>query len=325
MILLLHTIAFAVGFLLDLIFGDPQYPFHPVRLIGHLINHLEKALNAGSSPKSKRMRGVFTVIFVCTLPCIMSSIFLAAMYKIHYAIFCAAEAIMIYQLIAVKALKTESMKVYHELKNNGLSDSRRALSMIVGRDTQNLSEEQICKACVETVAEGTCDGVIAPMLYCALGGPVLGVFYKAINTMDSMIGYKNDRFIDFGRAAAKTDDTLNFLPSRIAALVMLLSSVFLGKQFSTVNAYRVFVRDRFNHQSPNSAQTESVCAGALGLKLAGPAWYEGKLEKKPFIGDEKRLAEPDDIKLANRLMYLTAILFELFCLVILIFVCRGTL
>ena len=314
MIFLLHIAAFAAGFILDLIFGDPQYPFHPVRLIGLLIEKLEKLLNREASPASKRRRGFLTVCLVSALPVILSAALLFFLYKIHFILFFIAESLMTWQLIAVKSLRIESMKVYYALKNEGLGQARKALSMIVGRDTQNLSQEQICKACIETIAESTCDGIIAPLFYCALGGPVLGFFSKASNTMDSMIAYKNERFIDFGRAAAKLDDFLNFIPARLAAAFMIAGCFFLGKSFSAGDAVKIFLRDRFNHQSPNSAQTESVCAGALGLKLAGPAYYEGKLEGKPFIGDEKRLAKADDIRLANRLMYAASILFELFCL-----------
>ena len=198
------------------------------------------------------------------------------------------------------------MKVYAQLKRGDLEKARKAVSMIVGRDTQSLTEEGVAKAAVETVAENTSDGVIAPMLYMALGGPVLGFFYKAVNTMDSMIAYKNDRYLYFGRAAAWLDDICNFVPARISALLMILGSLFL--RMDAAGALRIFIRDRKKHESPNSAQTEAVMAGALGVQLAGDAWYFGVLHKKETIGDPARPVEYRDIKRANRLMYLTAFL-----------------
>ena len=209
-------------------------------------------------------------------------------------------------LIAAKSLKTESMKVYNELKNGDISSARRAVSMIVGRDTDNLSFEGVTKATIETVAENTSDGITAPIIYMLIGGAPLGVFYKAVNTMDSMIGYKNDKYIYFGKAAARLDDAANFLPSRITAVMMIAASGLQGLNIR--NAVYIFRRDRLKHKSPNSAQTESVCAGALGIKLAGDAWYFGKLYKKDYIGDEINKIDEEQIKLANRLMYITACL-----------------
>ena len=192
--------------------------------------------------------------------------------------------------------------------------------MIVGRDTQNLTKEGVAKAAIETVAENTSDGVIAPMLYTALGGPVLGFLYKAVNTMDSMVGYKNDRYLHFGRAAAKLDDVVNFLPARISALLMIGAAFLSGKSYNGRQAWCIWHRDSRKHASPNSAQTESVCAGALGIQLAGDASYFGKVVKKPYIGDPKRQVEYEDIRRANRLMNRTAWICELLCLGILMVV-----
>lgn len=213
------------------------------------------------------------------------------------------------------------MKVYNALKNDGLEAARKAVSMIVGRDTQCLGVEGVTKAAVETVAENTSDGSIAPMLFLAIGGPVLGFFYKAVNTMDSMVGYKNDRYMDFGRAAAKLDDVLNYIPARLSARLMIFSCLFLGKEYSYKEAKRIYLRDRYNHASPNSAHTESVCAGALGLELAGDASYFGKIVKKKTIGDKHRAIEAEDIKRANRLLYATAVSCELMSVVILTGIC----
>ena len=328
-ILLCHTIAFAAGFLLDLLFGDPYWMPHPVRLMGKLIAALEKKLlgapvapeaanpaNTNASPdatnspnspvvalssRQKRARGVLLVIVVCASSCVAAAAILVPCYIISPILGCVIEAVMTYQMLALKCLKDESMKVFRALETGTLDDARRAVSMIVGRDTENLTDEEVTKAAVETVAENTSDGVIAPMLYLALGGPILGFFYKAVNTMDSMVGYMNERYEDFGRCAAKTDDVLNFLPARIAALLMIAACPLLGRDFSAKNAFRIYARDRRKHKSPNSAHTESVCAGALGIRLAGPASYGGIMEDKPFLGDDMRAVQHRDIINANRL------------------------
>lgn len=308
--ILYHGIAFLAGFLLDLLFGDPYWLPHPIRLIGNLIGALEKKLNK----KGNRIfRGLVLVLVVLILTALVVFLLLAAAYRIHLAAGCVVESIMTYQILATKCLKKESMKVYDRLKNGTLEGGRYAVSMIVGRDTENLDETGVVKAAVETVAENTSDGVIAPMLYLALGGPVLGFVYKAVNTMDSMIGYKNDRYLYFGRVAAKLDDAVNFLPSRISAYFMILAAYLAGRDFSGKEAFRIYKRDRRNHASPNSAQTEAVCAGALGVRLAGDASYFGKLVKKPWIGDDSRLIEIEDIKRVNVLLYWTAVLCEIVC------------
>ena len=207
---------------------------------------------------------------------------------------------MVYYLLAARSLRTESMKVYGELKKNDLQGARRAVSMIVGRDTKTLDREGVTKAAVETVAENASDGVIAPLFYTALGGPVLGFLYKAVNTMDSMVGYKNEKYLYFGRAAARLDDLANFIPARISALFMIGAAFLLG--MNGRQAVKTYRRDRYKHKSPNSAHTEAVCAGALGIRLAGPASYFGKMVEKPYIGDALRPVEDEDIVRANRLL-----------------------
>lgn len=320
--MIFHIIAFAAGFILDLIFGDPVYPFHPVRLIGRLISFAERLFyHEGDSPAKKRFSGLVTVIFVCAVTELVVLTILLTSFYINKILFCIVEALFTWQILAAKSLKVESSKVYCALEEESLEAARLAVSMIVGRDTENLTDEGVTKAAIETVAESTNDGVIAPMLFCAIGGPALSFFYKCINTMDSMIGYKNERYLDFGRAAAKTDDFVNFIPSRLAALLMLAACLCGGKAYSLKNAIRIFFRDRYNHQSPNSAQTESVVAGALGLQLAGPLYYEGKLEEKPYIGDLRRAPEHKDIKRAIFLMYTAAILCEIICVGLLFLFC----
>lgn len=314
-----HIFAFIAGFVLDLLIGDPHFIPHPVRLIGSLISFCDKRLNcdAGYNISEKKLnltkykRGMllaFTVIFATFA---ISVIIIVAAYSINLYAGVIAEAVMTWQILATKCLRVEGMRVYDALRTDGIDAGRRAVSMIVGRDTSVLDAAGVTRAAVETIAENTSDGVIAPMLYTAIGGPVLGFVYKAVNTMDSMLGYKNDKYMYFGRFAAKLDDVVNFIPARISAYLMIAAAFIGGRQFDGKNAYRIFKRDRFNHASPNSAQTESVCAGALRVQLAGDAVYFGKLVKKKYIGDGLREIEYEDIKRANRLMYITAFLCEL--------------
>ena len=319
-----HIFAFIAGFVLDLLIGDPHFIPHPVRLIGSFISFLDKRLNcdAGYNSSEKKLnlikykRGMllaFTVIFATFA---ISVIIIVAAYSINLYAGVIAEAVLTWQILATKCLRVESMRVYDALRTDGVDAGRRAVSMIVGRDTSVLDAAGVTRAAVETIAENTSDGVIAPMLYTAIGGPVLGFVYKAVNTMDSMLGYKNDKYMYFGRFAARLDDVVNFIPARISAYLMIAAAFIGGRQFDGKNAYSIFKRDRFNHASPNSAQTESVCAGALRVQLAGDAVYFGKLVKKKYIGDGLREIEYEDIKRANRLMYITAFLCELLSVVV---------
>ena len=193
------------------------------------------------------------------------------------------------------------MKVYRELTEGSLLGARKAVSMIVGRDTEELTRTGVIKAAVETVAENTSDGVVAPLFYMTLGGVPLMFLYKAINTMDSMVGYKNEQYLNFGRYPAKLDDLANYIPARLSAWFMIAACIFTGNDVPA--ARRIYRRDKRNHKSPNAAHTEAVTAGALHIQLAGNAWYFGKLYEKPTIGDDLRHPEPEDIKRANGLMY----------------------
>lgn len=297
-----------LGFLLDQLLGDPHWLYHPVRLIGALIKGLEKPLRkiAGDGEKRLFLNGILLAVTVCGITAFFSWGIIRAAGLISSGLERAVSVILCYQLLAVRSLRTESMKVYEALKEGDIQEARKAVSMIVGRDTERLNETGITKAAVETVAENTSDGVTAPLFYMAIGGPVLGWFYKAVNTMDSMVGYKNDTYLYFGRAAARLDDILNFIPSRLSALLMISASALLGMDWR--HAVFIFKRDRFNHASPNSAQTESVCAGALRIQLAGDAYYFGRLCKKKTIGDPIRPVEAEDIRRANRLLYGTSFL-----------------
>ena len=246
--------------------------------------------------------GFITVVLVLLLCGIVPWVLLNLVFGLNVVAGVILEAFMCYQLLAVKSLKDESMKVYDALTGNTIEDARKAVSMIVGRDTQNLDQKGVAKAAIETVAENFSDGVIAPMFYMFIGGPVLMYIYKGINTMDSMLGYKNDKYIYFGRCAAKLDDAANFIPSRLAAL-LLIAAAYIGG-FNGKGAVKIFKRDRFNHASPNSAQTESAAAGALDIQLAGNAYYFGKLYEKPTLGDSVKEPEAEDIKRVNKLMYI---------------------
>lgn len=297
-----------IGFILDLILGDPHWLYHPIRLIGKLISKTEKLVR-GCFPKTKageRIGGVVLAIIVMVISTGIPLGILVICYKTNVYLGLIIESIFCYQLLATKSLKVESMKVYKALKDKDIEKARYAVSMIVGRDTKSLDAVGITKAAVETVAENTSDGSIAPLIAIIIGGAPLGFLYKSINTMDSMIGYKNDKYINLGRFAAKLDDVVNYIPARFSAYMMILSAYMLGMDGN--NAYRIYKRDRYKHASPNSAHTESVCAGALRVRLAGDAYYFGKLHKKEYIGDALREIEIEDIKRANRLLYMCAFL-----------------
>ena len=319
-----HILAFGAGFLLDQLLGDPYSLPHPIRGIGWLIAKTEKVLRSGNPQENstgreaaERRQGKLLVVVVLLLTGIVAALILSGAYVVHPKLGMVIEAVMTYQILAARCLQVESSKVWKQLNAGNLEEARKAVSMIVGRDTECLTEEGVAKAAVETVAENTSDGVIAPMLYTALGGPVLGFLYKAVNTMDSMVGYKNEKYLYFGRAAAKLDDVVNFLPARVSALLMIGTAFVSGKNYSGKQAWRIWRRDNRKHASPNSAQTESVCAGALGIQLAGDASYFGKVVKKPYIGDSTRAVEAEDIRRMNRLMNRTAWICEILCLGIL--------
>ena len=302
----ISLVALVMGYILDLIFGDPYWMPHPVRFIGNLISILEKVIRR-FMPKTKRgeyIGGIILTVMVVSISMVIPLVIILIAKTINKYLALIVESFMCYQILATKSLKVESMKVYDELEKNDLPSARKAVSMIVGRDTKDLTFSGVAKAAVETVAENTSDGIIAPMIFIAIGGAPMGFFYKAINTLDSMVGYKNERYINFGRFAAKLDDVVNYLPARISAYQMILSSFFLRYDYK--NAFKIYKRDRYNHASPNSAQTESVCAGALDVQLAGNAYYFGKLYEKPTIGDDIREINYDDIKKANRLLYCTS-------------------
>ena len=304
------------GFVLDAVFGDPAWLPHPVVLMGKCISKLEKTLRA-QFPKTQQGELLAGAVLAFCLPVgtflLTSAVCLLAA-KISPWLGLAMQMFWCGQALAAKGLVQESRNVYNKLVKPDLPAARKAVSRIVGRDTENLTAEGVTKAAVETVAENASDGVIAPLLYMLLGGAPLALTYKAINTMDSMVGYKNETYLYFGRAAAKLDDVANYIPSRLAALLWAAAAALTGNDAK--GAWRIWRRDRRNHASPNSAQTESACAGALGVQLAGPAYYFGEYYPKPTIGDALRPIEPQDILRADRMMYAASILALVLGLVI---------
>ena len=306
-----HSMALLAGCILDWLMGDPYWLFHPVRFMGNMISALEARFRR-LFPEHLLLAGGGLAGFMCLFWTLIPVLGFLGIYRgllsfgiqRHWIYIClfVLESFFCGQLLAARSLQTESMKVCSTLKEGDIEKARKAVSMIVGRDTAVLDRDGIARAAVETVAENTSDGVIAPFFFMAVFGPAGGFFYKAVNTMDSMVGYKNETYLLFGRAAAKLDDTVNWLPARLSGM-LLTAAAWLLPGMDGKNAWRIFKRDRFNHASPNSAQGEAACAGALHLRLAGDAWYFGTLYKKPYIGDDDRPIRPDDIKGVCSLMF----------------------
>ncbi len=289
------AVKISAGFILDLILGDPHRFPHPVQFIGKLISFIEKLILRKSF---ERAAGVLLVVVV-----VLSSYFLTMYIS---ALSMALEIFLIYTIFAVRSLSAEAMKVYEFLITGDLPAARAQISFLVSRDTAEMDRCQIIRAAVETVTENIVDGVIAPMFYLFAGGAPLGMAYKAANTLDSMLGYKNEKYIKFGWAGARFDDILNLIPARITGFILIpVASLFTGG--SVRGSYRILLRDRYNHSSPNSGHPESAAAGALGIRLGGPVSYFGVLHNKPYIGESNRDLEPDDIKRAVRLLYATSL------------------
>ena len=304
----LTALSVFAGFGLDCLLGDPLSRLHPVVLMGKLISLFEKQLRPRfpQTPPGERTAGTIMALAVPLISAGAGLLLLYLAWRVHPWAYFAVSAFLCWQCFAARCLMTEAKKVVTCLEKEGLSAGRRQVGMLVGRDTDSLTEPQVVKAAVETVAENTSDGVVAPLFWMALFGAAGGLFYKAVNTMDSMVGYKNDRYLQFGRCAAKFDDAVNYVPARLSALAMIGAAFLL--RLDGKGALRVWRRDRRNHASPNSAQTESACAGALGVQLGGNASYFGKLHEKPTIGDPLRPIERADVARACYLMYGTSLL-----------------
>lgn len=307
--ILCATGALALGFLVDLLVGDPHGWPHLIRGFGFLIAALERVLYP---MKNKRAGGTLLVVVVLLLSVGLPALLLFFVWRVSPWLYIVIETVFCWQILATKSLRDESRAVYAKLASGDLPGARKAVSMIVGRDTDALDAAGVTRAAVETIAENASDGVAAPLFYMLLGGAVLGCLYKAANTMDSMVGYKNERYLDFGRTAARLDDALNFIPARLCAWVMIFAARLCGMDAG--NALRIYRRDKRNHASPNSAHTEAAMAGALRVRLAGDAYYFGKLCKKPYIGDAQRPIEAADILRAHKLLYVTAYLLLMLAL-----------
>ena len=339
------------SFILDLLLGDPEWMPHPVVLMGKCISRIEKKLRLAFPETSagQRHAGMILAALLPVFTFLVSAGAIILLQKIYAPAAFLLNVFWGWQALAMRDLRKESMNVYAALTGardgsgqerkrderidecaadttdeavpDSLYKARKAVARIVGRDTMNLSAEGVTKACVETVAENFSDGVIAPMIYLAIGGAPLALCYKAINTMDSMIGYKNEKYLDFGRAAARLDDAVNYIPSRLSAL-LLIAAAWICRQ-NPGNAHRIWRRDRRNHASPNSAQTEAAMAGALEIQLGGPAWYFGEYYDKPTIGDPLKPPVPEDIRTANRMMYCGGFLGLILLCGITMVVCFG--
>ena len=294
------------GFVLDALFGDPAWLPHPVVYMGKAISKLEKFLRPRlpKTPQGELLGGAIVAFCLPVGTFLLTGLVCWRAARLHPLLGLAVQMFWCGQALAARGLVQESTNVYKELKKPDLPGARKAVSRIVGRDTAELTAEGVTKAAVETVAENASDGVIAPLLYMLIGGAPLALTYKAINTMDSMLGYKNEKYLYFGRVPAKLDDAANYLPSRLAALLWVAAAAFTHNDAK--GAWKIWRRDRRRHASPNSAQTESACAGALGVQLAGPAYYFGQYYPKLTIGDALRPIEPEDILRANRMMYVAS-------------------
>lgn len=293
-----------IAYILDLIIGDPYSFPHPVRFIGNLIRFVEtKIRNIAKTKKQLKIGGfilwIVTVGTTITVTSLILNIFMVS--KILYMII---SSVILYTTLSTKCLADEAKKIYEVLKMGDIEKSRKQLSYIVGRDTTSLNEQEIIRATVETVAENTVDGIIAPMMYGFIGGPVLAMSYKAINTLDSMVGYKNEKYGDLGFASAKIDDIANFIPARITPFFMMIASLLLG--FNAKESIHIAIRDRKNHKSPNCAYSEGAVAGALEVQLGGTNMYFGKEVYKPTIGEKHRELEIEDIIRTNKIMYATS-------------------
>ena len=294
------------GFVLDALFGDPAWLPHPVVYMGKAISKLEKFLRPRlpKTPQGELLGGAIVAFCLPVGTFLLTGLVCWGAARLHPLLGLAVQMFWCGQALAARGLVQESTNVYKELKKPDLPGARKAVSRIVGRDTAELTAEGVTKAAVETVAENASDGVIAPLLYMLIGGAPLALTYKAINTMDSMLGYKNEKYLYFGRVPAKLDDVANYIPSRLAGLLWVAAAALTGN--SARGAWKIWRRDRRRHASPNSAQTESACAGALGVQLAGPAYYFGQYYPKLTIGDALRPIEPEDILRANRMMYVAS-------------------
>ncbi|MCH4889160.1 cobalamin biosynthesis protein CobD [Acidaminobacter sp. JC074] len=308
-------IQITVGYVMDLILGDPYFLYHPVRIIGHLVRFLEKGLlNLNDKPNVQKFKGLILLITVSGLSFLVPFVILLALHKIHPLLNHVMESIMIYQIFATRCLDVETKKVYRALKEGDMETARKMIGYLVSRDTDVMTEEDIIKAAIETIAENLGDGVIAPMFFIFIGGAPLGWYYKGVNTLDSMVGYKNDKYNHYGYFSAKWDDVLNYIPARLTALFIIIAGFFL--RLDVKRGMRILARDKRNHSSPNSAYPESAAAGLLGIQLGGKASYFGKVSMKKTMGDPFKPIDLLDLLRTRKLLYMTSIVgFVVFSLI----------
>ena len=305
------------AYVLDLIFGDPYSFPHPVKFIGNMIARLEKFFFA--TLINKLLSGLITFLIVVVTTYSATFLLINISYSLNSYLGIAVEILLTYTVLSAKCLEVEAVKVQRELRAKNLENSRKSLSYIVGRDTKELDFSQIIKAVIETVAENTVDGVISPIFYLCLGGVPLAMAFKAISTLDSMIGYRNEKYEEFGKVSARADDVANFIPARLSIIFFTISAFLLRLDYK--NAFLICMRDRKNHLSPNCAYSESLTAGALGIQLGGSHYYGGRLVEKQKIGDDLKKADVDDItKTVNMLRIVTFLCILVVCIInILIF------
>ena len=302
----MNILSIYIGYIIDLIIGDPYSFPHPVIYIGKLIKCLENNIRKVFKKEKYLKFAGFILWFITVGTTYLLTYLIIKLSKFNSSTFLIVNSFIIYTTLATKCLKDEAIKIYNILKSGDIYESRKQLSYIVGRDTNSLNEAEIIRATVETVAENTVDGIISPMFYAFIGGAPLAMAYKAINTLDSMVGYKNDKYINLGFASAKIDDIANYIPARVCIIFMTIASLIL--RFNYKNCFKISIRDRKNHKSPNCAYPEGAVAGALGIQLGGTNIYFGKPVYKPTIGDKYREIEIEDIKKTNKIMYLSSIL-----------------
>ncbi|MBI5683077.1 MAG: cobalamin biosynthesis protein CobD [Deltaproteobacteria bacterium] len=305
-----------LAYLLDLAIGDPKWLPHPIRWIGRYITFLENRIRQiVKTPADEKIGGVFLFIIVVGTVFGSTWLLLYIAFRLSPFAFSLFSVFLAYTTLSIKSLHQEAYSVIHALENISIDEARKRLKNIVGRDTQNLSEEEIYRAVIETVSENTSDGIIAPLLYLAIGGPALALAYKAVNTLDSMVGYKNERYKNFGWFSARVDDIANFIPARLTAFLMIVASLIL--RFDWRNSARIVCRDARKHTSPNAGYPEAAAAGALNCQLGGDNYYFGELVKKPVIGDKGRNPNRDMIYKTVKIMHITTVSFVGICIIFL--------
>ena len=298
-------ITIVLGYTMDLFIGDPYWLFHPVRWIGQFILFLEGKLLTHESSNKQRTKGLILLLLVSVAAYLVPLVIVIVTFSIHPLLGLLVESFMIYQIFATKCLDVETKKVYIALKQGDMVAARKAISYLVSRDTETMTEEEIIKASIETIAENLGDGIVAPMFYVVIGGAPLGWYYKSVNTLDSMVGYKNDKYNHYGYCSAKWDDVLNYIPARLTAVFILIAGLFL--RYNLRNGIQILKRDKKNHASPNSAYPESAAAGLLDIQLGGKASYFGQVSIKPTMGDLNKKLEVEDLLKTKHLLYTTSI------------------